>query len=99
MAKYQDQYKTLLVTSHIIRFAPKEFVKCNRNIRGHPIQHVHLVFVGPYTKYRSDLVVNLQYVCLMSVLGNFKSSDWSTQFMQVHALIGQNKLGDTKPVL
>ena len=27
------------------------------------------IFVGPYTKYRSDLVVNLQYVC-MSALYN-----------------------------
>jgi hypothetical protein len=25
---------------------------------------VQSVFVGPYTKYRSDLVVNLQYVCM-----------------------------------
>jgi hypothetical protein len=57
------------------------------------------IFVGPYTKYRSDLVVNLQYVCLLSVLGNFKSSDWSTRFMLTRALIGQHKLGDTKPVL
>jgi hypothetical protein len=43
-----------------------------------------LVFVGPYTKYRSDLVVNLQDV---DVFGNFKSSDWSTQFMQFILLV------------
>jgi hypothetical protein len=61
-------------------------------------------FVGPYTKYRSDLVVNLQYVCCLSVVCPWKFQElWLVDTVHAgyptRALIGQHKLGDTKPVL
>ena len=79
-----------------------------------------LIFVGPYTKYRSDLVVNLQYVCMSALynpphwpytipLTDPVCCPWKFQELwlvdTVHAgypsraLIGQHKLGNTKPVL
>ena len=51
--------------------------------------YIAIIFVRPYMKYRTGprsqfAVCLLSVVCCLSVvLGNFKSSDWSTWFMQV----------------
>jgi hypothetical protein len=40
-------------------------------------------FVRSYMKYRTGPRIQFAVCCLLSVLGNFKSSDWSTLFMKV----------------
>ena len=64
-----------------------------------------MIFVGPYTKYRSDLVVNLQDVDVdVDVCCPWKFQElWLVDTVHAGypscALIGQHKLGDTKPEL